>query len=144
MNLNLAHTIENELQDITTTEDVFDQLLELHNKVKKVYGVTDFDEEDFGTFLRKTFKRRDYKHLLKTMAHQKSSTLKEGAVEELEAIELELETKRLVKTFTTKTFKPTKEHLQLCLGCLDDVECLTTPIEAALQLRTLFNQHYCQ
>lgn len=143
-NLNLKQTLETELLDLSTTEDVFDQLLELHQKVKKTYGLKDFDEEDFGLFIRKTFRRRDYKHFLKTMTYQKSKCLKSDALDELETQETQEELKRLIKSFSLKRFEPSKDHQQECLGLLDDLESLAIQPDQELTqtFKNLFKQTY--
>lgn len=51
--------------------------------------------------------------------------MKPGAIDELETQETEQELKRLLKGFTFKNFNPSNDHLQECLGLLDDLEDLT-------------------
>lgn len=139
----LNETLNQELLDIEATEDVFDQLLELHEKVQKTYGVQ-MELEDFGSHIKRTFRRRDFKHLLKTMTKQKSSTLKSGTFEDLELQEVQTTMERLIKTFKTKNFSPNAHHLQECLGLMDDLEGLTLAPdqEITLLFNNLFEKHY--
>lgn len=141
--LQLKDTLHEELSELSQTEDVFDQLLELHEKFRKTYNIQ-LELEDFGKFVKKTFRRRDFKHLQKTLAQQKANVLKPEALDELETKEVETELRRLIARFDRKNFIPSNNHLQQCLGTLDDAEDLKLPADPELlfNLKTLLQKTY--
>lgn len=106
------------------------------------------DLEDFGSFIQKTFKRRSFRHLMKTMSHQRSSDLKSDGYVELLVKDAETELKRLIKSLKGKSFKPTSDHLQECLCLMDELEELDEQAMSYLdhsllnELKTLVTKHY--
>jgi hypothetical protein len=108
----LDETLDRELEEIDTAEDVWEQLLFIHTKLEMTYGHQGLEVETFGNAIRKKLSLRRNSVILSTLARQRASMLKEGAANDIIQAELQKKEGLMKKQMATKKFKPSIENHQ--------------------------------